>query len=506
MEKGDRDANGSEQRIYPVEVIRNGGMTYIPNMIFRKEMELKYSDKVYLCYLLSKPIDWIYYYSKIAEETGISKSTIYQVNERLNDYLTLYPKYTGKYGSGFKVNFSKLYGRCIEIGAKLIVEKQKMDKDKQKMEHLVQNSEIDFQILEESVRKVATTNTDINTKDNNTNLSIESEGSQTFHGKFFEEGDSPCGECPENETNSTNESDMPDNQKTNTTRIPESKERIIPYIFDKMFPKCHYTKIKKDELKNKLFDLPLVDLLLLVKYSSMWDFWCDNISPELGLTKVKGSDHGLALMLNDSIYQKYINYIRGLDAENMIKTEKDRLLREKEKQLEDEKTTQLNQEKIIEKMPYENKLKTLRSFRFDKLKDFGKINIDEDLYLETIATDNSIPWHENDSLLYDILLHHYDDNMYQGMDEVRKWKDSLSKYNVDDIESVLKNFNFNMLNPPIKYSQLYFRRYAENKNINGDQEILYNILEHNYPDNYYKGQDIPDDFEESLMASLEDDD
>jgi len=168
--------NKIENREYPEEMIKLCGFTSIPNAIIWRSFEESVYVKMILIHMLSKPAEWVFYFSMIEEETGISKSTVYKAfNESLHKYMDIQYVATGKYGSGFIVNFAKLYARCYEIG----VEKQKIsatkkhdDALKNQFVHQKDNSfrmtEGSFRAAETSFRQTSTTNTDTNTDSNNT--------------------------------------------------------------------------------------------------------------------------------------------------------------------------------------------------------------------------------------------------------------------------------------------------------------------------------------------------
>ena len=494
MENGIEEANKPDRRIYPEEVVRNGGMTYIPNMILRDDMGIKPSDTKYLIYLLSKPMDWIYYHELIAEETGISLSTIYDMNKRLGHLMTFIPSGTGQFGTGFCINFSKLYARCVEIGVKEKIKKQEKEKLFQKTRESVQNLEIDLQKLEQSLWETTTTNTDTNIDITNTNLSMESDDRQSFYDKGGEEGSPPSGGCPNQQIDEKEVADELDYQKT------DSKDALVTYIIDTQFQNFHYTRIKKLEMRNGLLTLPLSDLKLLIKYADTWHFWCEVVSTSHGLTNVKGSDHGLPLMLNKSIYAKFIKYINEIEHKEHVEQEKKRI--ELEVQEQKEKQAVIHSKKLAEinSLPWEERLKTLRSFRFD-LSDFDFKP--QDAALELIAKDDDDPLSDIDRY-HKMLFKKYPSEMY-NMEEIREMKNRITEFSEQDIVHRLKNFKFELLEPPVKVVPLYFDSYAKKKSINGDVELLYNILTNNFRSSFYKETIIDPDFEERLLASLNED-
>ncbi len=487
------EAKKPDRRIYPEEVVRNGGMTFIPNMLLRSEMGIKPSDTKYIMYLLSKQMDWVYYHELIAEETGISLSTIYEMNKRLDQLMTFIPSGTGDYGTGFYINFSKLYARCVEIGVKERIKKQEKEKLFQQKRESVQNLEIDLQKLEQSFWETTTTNIDTtNIEFTNTNLSMESDDRQSFYDKGGEEGSPPCGGCPNQQTDAP---DALDYQKT------DSKEALVTYILDIQFQNIHYTRVKKLEMKKSLLMLPLSDLKLLVKFADTWHFWCEQVSSSHGLSNIKGSDHGLPLMLNKSIYAKYIKYIKEMEHKEHVEEEKKPI--EFEVQEQSQKQVEINAKKLqeIQSISWEDRLKILTQFRFD-ISDFDFKPKDE--VLELIAKDDNDPLNDIERY-YKMLFKKYPPEMY-NMEEIRKMKKRISEYSEYDIVQRLKNFKFEMMEKPAKVVPLYFDIYAEKKSINGDVKLLYDILVNNYPSSFYKETIVDPDFEAKLMASLVEDD
>ena len=92
-----------------------------------------------------------------------------------------------------------------------------------------------------------------------------------------------------------------------------------------------------------------------------------------------------------------------------------------------------------------------------------------------------------------------------NMEEIREMKNRITEFSEQDIVHRLKNFKFELLEPPVKVVPLYFDSYAKKKSINGDVELLYNILTNNFRSSFYKETIIDPDFEERLLASLNED-
>ena len=154
----------------------------------------------------------------------------------------------------------------------------------------------------------------------------------------------------------------------------------------------------------------------------------------------------------------------------------------------------------INSLPWEERLKTLRSFRFD-LSDFDFKP--QDAALELIAKDDDDPLSDIDRY-HKMLFKKYPSEMY-NMEEIREMKNRITEFSEQDIVHRLKNFKFELLEPPVKVVPLYFDSYAKKKSINGDVELLYNILTNNFRSSFYKETIIDPDFEERLLASLNED-
>ena len=115
-------------------------------------------------YMLSQPLLWIFYESKIQEDTGISKSKINNVlNKELMDYIDRMYVNTGRYGNGFVVNFSKLYQKCIKIGVHKKNSRSMENADSSLINDFVRKKDCIVLNKDNGVRKTTTTNTNNNT-------------------------------------------------------------------------------------------------------------------------------------------------------------------------------------------------------------------------------------------------------------------------------------------------------------------------------------------------------
>lgn len=494
----ERNAEKTERRIYPEQVVECGGMTYIPTMLFRAEMELKYADKVYLCYLLSKSMDWIYYDSFIAEETGIGLSTIYEMNKRLSQYFTQIPTNTGLYGTGYRLNFSKLYAKCIEVGIQNEKKAQKKKEDRQIQDEAVRNLEIDFQELVSSLRQEPTTNTNTNTEtniDNNTTLSMESGDSKIGFGRNTEEGVPPCGGTQDRAVEA--ERDASEAKQD----VLDSKASMIDYIIEKQFGQIHYRTEKKDEFRMKLFRMSISDLKMIIQHAELWSYWCKEISPSHGLTSLKSSDFGLPLLLSPSILKKYLTYIKNREADELAEKERIRVEAETIAKMEKEAAMKASRMKAIEAMPLSEKIAILKSFRFDRE---GDGYCPKDDQIEDIAKDNFLGGIGDEKMLYNILFRKYKKYMYEGMDDLRRWKAGIAKYSETKRLSILNTFDLSKLLPEIRISKYDLEKIASRGHVDGNREVLFKILEHHYPEEYYEKTIRTPEKDEAILKAIQD--